>query len=134
MSLVSQVAEDGGGGAGRLVLFAGGDITDVFNDLYSLDMDTLEWRLCKTSGTPPAPRAGHCTEVLPDGVLLVWGGGGIERVYNDLHLLDPRTMSVSLLHRNTAPTVHHSRKSLLSLIPTPHLSLGQCLSGPAVSI
>lgn len=41
-----------------LLLFAGGDITDVYNDLHKLDTETMVWHPCKTTGQPPSPRAG----------------------------------------------------------------------------
>ena len=115
-------AASGGGVGGELIMFGGGDITDVFNDLYVLDTETLGWRCCETSGMAPLPRAGHTMEVLPDGVFLVWGGGGIERVFNDLHLLDPRTMTWS------------GSVDLGKMVPEPRVGHTMCARGSEVFI
>mmetsp|Transcript_74556 Transcript_74556/g.199391 ORF Transcript_74556/g.199391 Transcript_74556/m.199391 type:complete len:1596 (-) Transcript_74556:922-5709(-) len=101
-SAVSMMGGGGGGGGGgvpgagaRLLVFAGGDIETVFNDVHVLQMDTLRWSQPRASGPPPSPRAGHCACTLPDSCILIWGGGSVGRVLNDLHVLDPATWTWS---------------------------------------
>mmetsp|Transcript_8429 Transcript_8429/g.28286 ORF Transcript_8429/g.28286 Transcript_8429/m.28286 type:complete len:1016 (-) Transcript_8429:107-3154(-) len=95
----------------QLLLFAGGDVTDVYNDMYIIDVDCMEWREVATSGPRPSPRAGHCAAALPDGNVLVWGGGSVGRLHNDLHLLQVKTMqwtgSIDL-KMSPEPRVGHS--------------------------
>jgi len=64
----------------RLLLFAGGNVTTVFNDVHVLDLETLAWSAPGTAGHAPPPRAGHGADLLPDGLLLVWGGGSVGQV------------------------------------------------------
>ena len=52
-------------------------------------METLSWTEMHASGPAPSPRAGHSTAILPNGNLVVWGGGGGQTALTaDLHVLD----------------------------------------------
>eukprot|EP00288_Rhodomonas_lens_P007119 CAMPEP_0177717610 /NCGR_PEP_ID=MMETSP0484_2-20121128/15138_1 /TAXON_ID=354590 /ORGANISM="Rhodomonas lens, Strain RHODO" /LENGTH=503 /DNA_ID=CAMNT_0019229725 /DNA_START=236 /DNA_END=1744 /DNA_ORIENTATION=+ len=95
----------------KLLLFAGGDVTCVFNDVHVLDMESLRWSAQPTSGPRPSARAGHCACTLPGGDLLVWGGGSVGKVMNDLHVLNVGTMTWSgevHLKMSPEPRVGHS--------------------------
>ena len=57
--------------------------------MHVLDMETLSWTEMHASGPAPSPRAGHSTAILPNGNLVVWGGGGGQTALTaDLHVLD----------------------------------------------
>ena len=61
------------------------------NDLYVLDLTTLEWSLPTASGAPPSARSAHVAAAVDDRFLLVFGGGSVARCYNDLWVLDTET-------------------------------------------
>ena len=44
------------------------------NDLYVLDMSTLEWHLARVEGDVPSPRSMHTTTLVPRKGLFVYGG------------------------------------------------------------
>jgi len=60
-----------------LYVFGGCHISDVFNDLWTLDLSTQApvWRELVVSGTPPAPRVGHAAVVLGDRIVFSGGRG-----------------------------------------------------------
>ncbi|MCP4294100.1 MAG: hypothetical protein GY786_00645 [Proteobacteria bacterium] len=37
-----------------------------FNDLYALNCETFEWRKIEPNGSPPEPRGGHISGLLPN--------------------------------------------------------------------
>lgn len=39
-------------------------------------------------GTPPSCRAGHAAGPIFDNQLLIFGGGYMDKAFNDLHLFD----------------------------------------------
>ena len=51
-------------------------------------IETMTWEKLATKGTAPSPRFGHICEKVFHNKLLVFGGGSVEKVYNDLHMLD----------------------------------------------
>lgn len=60
-----------------LYVFGGCHISDVFNDLWTLDLSEPEptWRELHVSGRPPAPRVGHAAVVLGDRIVFSGGRG-----------------------------------------------------------
>eukprot|EP00899_Mesostigma_viride_P013144 jgi/Mesvir1/21830/Mv04215-RA.1 len=62
-------------------------------DLYVIDMDTMDWKRPKTTGTAPCARDGHCAAVDSiNGRMFVFGGRNAEKKrLNDLHYLDLKT-------------------------------------------
>ena len=60
-----------------LYVFGGCHISDVFNDLWTLDLSRPApvWRELVVSGTPPAPRVGHAAVVLGDRIVFSGGRG-----------------------------------------------------------
>lgn len=61
----------------RLYVFGGCHISDVFNDLWMLDLSepTPRWRELHPAGIPPAPRVGHAAVVLGDRIIFSGGRG-----------------------------------------------------------
>ena len=63
-----------------LIVFAGNDGKQLFNDLHVLELDSLCWQQPAQHGDVPSPRAGHTCNLLPDSHrLLVFGGGNAAR-------------------------------------------------------
>ena len=62
-----------------LFIFGGCHISEVFNDVWKLDLrpasGELRWERIVASGTPPAPRVGHAAVVLGDRIILCGGRG-----------------------------------------------------------
>lgn len=63
-----------------LYIFGGCHISDVFNDVWRLDLSavgrsSLRWERFLADGTPPAPRVGHAAVVLGDRIILCGGRG-----------------------------------------------------------
>jgi hypothetical protein len=60
-----------------LYVFGGCHISDVFNDLWRLDLRTSAptWEKLTVAGTPPAPRVGHAAVVLGDRIVFSGGRG-----------------------------------------------------------
>ena len=60
-----------------LYVFGGCHISDVFNDLWRLDLRTSAptWEKFTVAGTPPAPRVGHAAVVLGDRIVFSGGRG-----------------------------------------------------------
>ena len=49
---------------------------------------TMIWKKPNVHGTAPSPRAGHTSKLVFSKQLLVFGGGYLNKVYNDLHVFD----------------------------------------------
>ena len=60
-----------------LYVFGGCHISDVFNDLWKLDLsvEPPRWEELHVGGTPPAPRVGHAAVVLGDRIVFSGGRG-----------------------------------------------------------
>ncbi|KAJ1562939.1 hypothetical protein HK405_005618 [Cladochytrium tenue] len=78
---------------GGLVIFGGRDANDEYlNDLYILNLSTMEWQRPETSGTPPSGRSKH-SAVIYDGSLYIYGGWeAMDLVSSQLNVLNLRTM------------------------------------------
>jgi len=62
-----------------LYIFGGCHISEVFNDVWRLNLGTqgvpLRWERFAAEGIPPAPRVGHAAVVLGDRIILCGGRG-----------------------------------------------------------
>jgi len=62
-----------------LYIFGGCHISEVFNDVWKLDVrpadGRLRWERFIAAGVPPAPRVGHAAVVLGDRIILCGGRG-----------------------------------------------------------
>ncbi|CEP00414.1 Kelch motif [Plasmodiophora brassicae] len=76
-----------------LFVFGGGSAHGPTNSIHVLDLETLTWTDPQVSGTPPSPRLGHSMHVVlgPRPQLLVFGGGTVDKLYDDLHVFDCAT-------------------------------------------
>ena len=72
----------------RLIVFGGGNANGPTNDLHILDSRSMTWTRPTVYGTPPSPRAGHTACTVFGAELLVFGGGYLNKVFNDLHLFN----------------------------------------------
>jgi hypothetical protein len=75
----------------RLIVFGGGNANGPTNDLHILDTLGMTWTRPTVYGTPPSPRAGHTACTVFGAELLVFGGGYLNKVFNDLHLFSTDT-------------------------------------------
>jgi len=74
----------------RLLIFGGWGTRafEYFDDMWILDLDSLQWFKAKKKGPVPAPRAGHASVVFKDK-LFVWGGWGSgSHPWNEIHYMD----------------------------------------------
>ncbi|XP_076923694.1 acyl-CoA-binding domain-containing protein 4-like [Bidens hawaiensis] len=80
----------------NLVIFGGQDGNRTFlNDLHILDLETMTWDEIDTIGVSPSPRSDHAAAVHAERFLLIFGGGTHATCFNDLHVLDLKTMEWS---------------------------------------
>lgn len=78
----------------KVYIFGGEDKSRrAVNDLYVLDMDTLEWTKPEFEGPVPPARAAHIACTVEDRFLVVFGGGSVARCFNDLWVLDTSTQT-----------------------------------------
>ena len=52
----------------------------MLNDLWVLDLDTLQWTKPAAAGVPPAPRAGHASVLVGDKWFVLGGGNNVKGV------------------------------------------------------
>jgi dynein heavy chain len=62
-----------------------------FNDLHALCTKSWQWFKLEAKGDAPKPRSGH-KSVYFDGNLYVMGGWNAAETFDDVHILDTRTM------------------------------------------
>ncbi|GJU28192.1 acyl-CoA-binding domain-containing protein 4-like protein isoform X1 [Tanacetum coccineum] len=80
----------------NLVIFGGQDgKRTLLNDLHILDLETMTWDEIDTLGVSPSPRSDHAAAVHAERYLLIFGGGTHATCFNDLHVLDLKTMEWS---------------------------------------
>ncbi|KAI3770679.1 hypothetical protein L6452_01820 [Arctium lappa] len=80
----------------NLVIFGGQDGNrTLLNDLHILDLETMTWDEIDTLGVSPSPRSDHAAAVHAERYLLIFGGGTHATCFNDLHVLDLKTMEWS---------------------------------------
>lgn len=71
--------------SGTNIIIIGGTGSKIFNDVCVYDTVRNTWTKPEVRGTAPTPRLGHSTTTLPDGKLLVFGGRGDSKHYNDMY-------------------------------------------------
>lgn len=71
----------------KLVLFGGGDGSNILNDIWVFDPTSMIWTPLLVSGSPPSARCAHTSSLL-DGKLVIFGGGDGSRRFKDLYVLD----------------------------------------------
>uniref|UniRef100_A0A0D9Y013 Acyl-CoA-binding domain-containing protein n=1 Tax=Leersia perrieri TaxID=77586 RepID=A0A0D9Y013_9ORYZ len=69
-----------------LLIFGGGSHSTCFNDLYLLDMQTMEWSRPKHQGITPEPRAGHAGVTVGENWFITGGGNSKKGVPETLVL------------------------------------------------
>ncbi|OMJ94934.1 hypothetical protein SteCoe_1794 [Stentor coeruleus] len=74
-----------------LILFGGADHEKIYNDVYIFDLITEKWAKVVASGTPPAPRYGHCSAIFQSLYLVVFGGRDFDTEFNDFFIYNLRT-------------------------------------------
>lgn len=57
----------------KMLIFGGWNGTDLFNDLFVLDLEAMAWSQPKCTGPTPSPRQGH-TSIQIGNNLLIHGG------------------------------------------------------------
>lgn len=71
-----------------LLLFGGSSHSTCFNDLYVLDLQTMEWSEPEIRGDFATPRAGHCGVIIDENWFVVGGGdnrgGSLETLVLDM--------------------------------------------------
>ena len=80
---------------GKMYVFGGfgGAEGHYLNDIYALDMKTLEWRRVQPDGEPPCPRAAAASAYDPSSrTWFIHGGNAGDHRLNDLHALNLRTL------------------------------------------
>ncbi|GAM24962.1 hypothetical protein SAMD00019534_081370 [Acytostelium subglobosum LB1] len=88
----------------RILVFGGGDGSNYFNDLYSLDTKTLTWSKPITSGQCPGPRRAHSANLV-GSKLWIFGGGNGNKALNELYCLDTMTMTWSQITPGGTPPI-----------------------------
>lgn len=79
----------------KILVFGGGNDRGPMNDIHILDTETMTWKKVEVLGTPPTKRVGHTTNSIFPNQLLVFGGGYMDKAFNDLHMFDVETSSWS---------------------------------------
>jgi N-acetylneuraminic acid mutarotase len=71
-----------------MLVFGGSRRRAWFNDVHVLDTDALRWTsLDALAGRAPEPRAYHSATALSASSMLLFGGNGPDRAFNDVHVL-----------------------------------------------
>ncbi len=74
-------------------IFGGGDLVNVFNDCFILDLSVLVWIQVRSASKVPIARAGH-SGCYYNGALIVFGGGDVwGSLFSDLYTADFGTTS-----------------------------------------
>lgn len=77
----------------RAYVFGGEDNKrKPLNDLWVLDLSTMNWNRLQPSGVPPSPRSAHSACTYRGRFLIVFGGGSVATCYDDLVILDTQTL------------------------------------------
>lgn len=72
-----------------MYLFGGkDDESTTLNDLWKLDMETLEWTKVVTDQEPPTARSGHRAQIYGQYMLIYGGIFEVCKELNDMHLFD----------------------------------------------
>ncbi|CAK9214515.1 unnamed protein product [Sphagnum troendelagicum] len=79
-----------------LFLFGGGSRSNCYNDLYVLDLESMEWSQAQTQGTVPSPHAGHAGATIGNSFYII-GGGDNKSGISDTLVLNMDTLVWSLV-------------------------------------
>lgn len=84
-----------------MIMFGGGGSYGIFDDLWTLDVISLEWNKPKTLGDKPSPRCklfskinmigGHSMSLSKDKAYIFGGGSQNNKMLNDLYQIDLNT-------------------------------------------
>jgi len=105
---------------GKMLVFGGGDGKSWLNDLYALDLQSLEWTKISTRGLAPVGRLQHVTITVCNSLYVFGGEPGRQRQLNDLHILDTATMEWTEVAASCLPA------------PTPRVSTTSCTVGRTI--
>mmetsp|Transcript_655 Transcript_655/g.1124 ORF Transcript_655/g.1124 Transcript_655/m.1124 type:complete len:595 (+) Transcript_655:251-2035(+) len=76
----------------NVYIFGGWDGVEYFDDLYALNVGTMEWWKPASASPPPTARIGH-TATAVGSRIFVFGGHNDTKWFNDLYVLDTDTAS-----------------------------------------
>ncbi|XP_033131478.1 nitrile-specifier protein 1 isoform X1 [Brassica rapa] len=76
------------GGCGKA---SGSDDEVFYNDLYTLNTETLTWQRAVTAGNPPSARDSHTCSTWKNKIIVVGGEDLDDYYYSDVHILDTET-------------------------------------------
>ncbi len=72
----------------NLFIFGGWSGTKRLNDLYSINLQKLQWMQIEYTGTKPSPRAGMPLVTYKHYLMLFGGSGSNSNYLNDLYFYD----------------------------------------------
>ncbi|XP_039134882.1 acyl-CoA-binding domain-containing protein 4-like [Dioscorea cayenensis subsp. rotundata] len=73
-----------------------------FNDVLTLNLDTMVWKSLVTTGPKPGNRDSHSTTLVGHRMVVLGGTNGSKKV-NDIHILDLKTMEWSKSNSKCMP-------------------------------
>ena len=73
----------------NLYIFGGWDGTKRLNDLFMIDLDSMQWSQVQDWGESPVPRAGMSLCNVNDRLYLFGGSGPHAQCFNDLYIFEP---------------------------------------------
>lgn len=80
----------------KVYIFGGEDPRrKLFNELWTLDLTTLEWAQPDTTGPAPCPRSAHTAVQYRNRHIVIFGGGSVATCYDDLFVFDTQTLTWS---------------------------------------
>jgi len=74
----------------KVLIFGGGGKNRIFDDLWILDVNEMEWSQPQESAVKPGPRWGH-SACVHSGKMYIYGGVFKTSMLNDLYVLDLAT-------------------------------------------
>lgn len=78
----------------KIYIFGGEDIARrPLGDLHILDLEKLEWIQPEVKGKAPSARSAHVATACGDRLVIIYGGGSMANCFNDLHILDTKSMA-----------------------------------------
>lgn len=72
----------------KMLVFGGNNGQRMTNDLFELNLDTLNWTKQTPSSKLPGARAGHSCTAYKDRYLIIFGGGDGTVMFNDICIYD----------------------------------------------
>ncbi|KAH9570251.1 hypothetical protein CY35_02G030800 [Sphagnum magellanicum] len=114
-----------------LFLFGGGSRSNCYNDLYVLDLESMEWSQAQTQGTVPSPRAGHAGATICNSFYII-GGGDNKSGISDTLVLNMDTLVWSLVASVKGQTAISSEVHVFRTFPPERLQ-SKILESPAAA-